>query len=320
VTSVDGAPTRGVALLFPGQGQQHPGMGRASYERSAEARAYFAAASELLGLDLAQVCHSGPEHKLDDTTIAQVAIYTCNACAMSMAFDSGIDVTAAAGHSVGEMNAMVAAGMLDFWAGLSAVNVRAQLIRHHTVPGRMAAVVGPTSGELQDHIDATSTQPVWIAARDAPNVTMISGTESAVAAIEQELERRMVAKVIPVGARNPFHSPLLEPILEDWARYMTRVVLKPPSMPIALNISGRLACDVEEIRASAILQLTHTVEWVSCITALAAHGVSVHVDTSEDGSLAAFNRRIDRRVSTLAVPDDAGTDRRHRRLEATGSP
>ncbi len=257
-----------LAILFPGQGSQVPGMGADLFHEVPRSRAIFEAADEILGIPLTEFCFRSIEEdpraleKLTDTAICQPALYT-HSIAVLAALDLAPDFVA--GHSVGEYGALHACGALLFEDGLRLVRRRGELMAM-AGNGRsagMTAVVG-LSGEIVDAAcrEVSSAESIVVCANyNAPRQTVISGNTVALHAVEDILRNAGARKLVQLPVSGAFHSPLVSEAREALAQELATVTLRPPVCPIYLNVTAQPALDPEHIRARMLEQLTSPVRW-----------------------------------------------------------
>ncbi len=314
-----------VAYLFPGQGSQTVGMGRDLYDNFPVARAVFEEADEALGFALSQVIFEGPEEALRLTEHTQPAILTVSTAAARVLTEAlaplGIEAGFAAGHSLGEYSAHVAAGTLRFADAVRAVRLRGRYMQQ-AVPageGAMAAILGLDAGliaticeQVEDQLtplpgDAgvlnfvPGSAVVAAANLNSPGQTVISG---AVAAVERaaELCKQAGAKravLLPVSA--PFHCALMQPAQESLARDLAEVEFCDPAFPVAANVSAVLITTGGAAREALVAQVTGAVRWVECIELLLAQGATRFVEVGPGRVLCGLMKQILGKDATAQV-------------------
>jgi [acyl-carrier-protein] S-malonyltransferase len=290
------------AYLFPGQGSQHVGMGRALYEREPAARTLFDRADHLLGFPLSQLCFHGPEEALTDTVNQQPALFVTSLANWAVMQEQGWPPAAyAAGHSLGEFSALAAAGSLTFDAGLALVRRRGELMQEAGAaePGAMAAVLALDVAQVEEvcaQARAESGQPVQVANDNCPGQVVISGAQAplqrAVALAQAAGARKVVTLPITIAA----HSPLMASAAAAFARAVQQAPISAPSLPIIANTSARPLTAPEEIRAELIAQLTGSVRWTDSMRYLRRQGVDTFVEVGPGDVLSALMKRIDRKA------------------------
>jgi len=303
-----------IALLFPGQGSQTVGMGRELCEKFPTARAVFEEADAALGFPLSQLCFEGPEETLKLTEHTQPAILTVSVAAARVLAEHGIEAAFAAGHSLGEYSAHVAAGTLSFADAVKTVRNRGRYMQD-AVPagqGAMAAILSLPADKIAELCTqaATETGGVVSAANlNSPDQTVISG---AVVAVERAAElmkeagaRRTV--MLPVSA--PFHCALMQPAQDRLASDLHTLQFNAPKIPVAVNVDAVLVQDADASRDALIRQVTGAVRWVECMQLLAAQGVTHYVEAGPGKVLCGLMRQIDRAQTCLNVEDAASLEK-----------
>ena len=257
-----------IFALFPGQGSQKVGMGRQLFERYDIAKELFAKADEALGFSLSQTCFEGPADKLTLTEITQPAILTvstiCFRLAQAQPQASTHTIVAAAGHSLGEYSALVAADAITFEDAVRLVNKRGRYMQE-AVPvgtGRMVAVLGKDVSELQAAIDASGVAVAEIANINAPGQIVVAGSVAGVAAFVEKLGP---AKVIDLPVSAPFHCCLMKPAEERLRVDLAGITINTPKFPVYQNYTASFTTDPEEIRENLALQVCGRVRWVECV-------------------------------------------------------
>jgi [acyl-carrier-protein] S-malonyltransferase len=264
-----------VALLCPGQGAQRVGMGKDLAEAFPEARATFAAIDEALGVALSRVMWEGPEEQLTRTDVAQPAILAHSAAVWAVVGGRlRGQVAAAAGHSLGEYSAYVAAGALAVADGARLVRRRGELMHEAGTarPGTMAAVLGlETEKVVAACRQASAADGVVVAANlNAPDQTVISGDPVAVTRAGELLKAAGAKRVVPLKVSGAFHSPLMAPAAAGLEAELARAAISAPSFPVVATASAEPVREAGAARRLLAEQLTAPVRWVECVHALAA--------------------------------------------------
>jgi [acyl-carrier-protein] S-malonyltransferase len=257
-----------IFALFPGQGSQKVGMGRQLFEQYDIAKELFAKADEALGFSLSQICFEGPADKLTLTEITQPAILTvstiCFRLAQLQPQAGSHTIVAAAGHSLGEYSALVAADAMSFEDAVRLVNKRGRYMQE-AVPvgtGRMVAVLGKEVAELQAAIDASGVEVAEIANINAPGQIVIAGSLAGVAGFVEKLGS---AKVIDLPVSAPFHCSLMKPAEQRLRVDLAGITIKTPKFPVYQNFTASFTNDPEAIRENLALQVCGRVRWVECV-------------------------------------------------------
>ncbi len=303
-----------LAFIFPGQGSQRVGMGVEFARSYPVADAIFQEADAVLGRALRQLCFEGPEVDLKQTENTQLAILVCSVATLRVLETFGIAPSAVAGHSLGEYSALVAAGVLDFSDALRLVQARASYMAEagETRQGTMAAILGMETEQLQQFCD-TVDGIVNIANYNCPGQLVISGEVVAVNRVvslaKAEIGERR-CRLLPVSGA--FHSPLMAPAQQKFGAVLGSVTLHPPKLDIAMNVTGRFATDVDDIRQLLFQQITKSVQWERTLQTIAESGITDFVEVGPGKVLSGLVRRTlpDSRamnvedVKTLSVVTD----------------
>jgi [acyl-carrier-protein] S-malonyltransferase len=295
-----------IGLLFPGQGSQFVGMGRDLVERFPEAKATFEEADEALGTSLSRLCWEGPEDELTLTINAQPAILMHSVAVWRIIERQAPPVTLAAGHSLGEFSAYVAAGSLSFADAIRTVRRRGELMYRSGSerPGTMAAVLG-LDDAVVDAVcsDASSRgEGVVIAANfNAPGQVVISGDVTAVRWAEAALKEAGAKRVLPLNVSGAFHSPLMEVAEVGLREQLDGVELRDPRIPVVSNVTAQPVSSAMDARRLLLEQLTSPVRWVASVEAMRAAGVEEFWELGPGNVLTGLLRRIDRAATGRAL-------------------
>jgi [acyl-carrier-protein] S-malonyltransferase len=301
---------RTTGFLFPGQGSQTVGMGRALARAEPEAAAVFEQADSLLGFPLSKLCWEGPSEMLDATENTQPALLV-HSLAVWRVFQSkhpGFIPAALAGHSMGEFSALAAAGALTFEDALRLVRARGLAMKAagQGQPGGMAAVLGLEVDQVRAVCEAASAPGpggVWVANDNCPGQVVISGDNDALARASQQLADLGARKVIRLAVSIAAHSPFMAAAQAQFSEALAAAQWSDPQAPVFGNVSARAMTTTEAIKADLEAQLTATVRWTESIKAMAASGIKTVIEMGPGAVLTGLVRRIDASVERLNLDE-----------------
>ena len=286
------------AYIFPGQGSQFPGMGKALYERSAEAREMMDRANEILGFPITDIMFGEDAEALKATRVTQPAIFIHS---VVLACCSGLEAPAmAAGHSLGEFSALAAAGAMDFEDALRLVAVRASAMQKccEQVPGTMAAVIKlPT--ETVEEICASCAGLVIPANYNSEGQIVISGEAEAVAEACAKMKEAGAKRALPLAVSGAFHSPLMEPARLELAEAIDKTPFQVPVCPIYQNVTALPSTDPEVIKDNLLRQLTSPVRWTQTVLNMVADGADSFLEIGPGTVLQGLVKRIAPEVADI---------------------
>jgi [acyl-carrier-protein] S-malonyltransferase len=299
-----------VTFLFPGQGSQSAGMGKALADASEAARKTFEEADDALSMKLSTLCFEGPEEELKRTEITQPAILTTSVAALRALSEKRPDLKPSfvAGHSLGEWSALVAVGALRFTDAVKLVHTRGKLMQQ-AVPqgeGAMAAVIGLEPEKIVaicNRVREATGKVVAAANFNSPEQTVISGEANAVKAASDECQSAGASRVMPLPVSAPFHSPLMKPAADGLAQALAPVELGELSAPVITNVEAAPNLDRGRVKQLLIDQVTAPVRWVEIVQVLAAKGETSAVEIGPGKVLMGLARRIERKLKVHSVQD-----------------
>lgn len=291
-------------FLFPGQGSQFVGMGAELYKSSEVARRVFEEVNRTLGFDLARVAFEGPEEELTKTKNTQPAILTHSVAVLRELEARQITPVAAAGHSVGEYSAYVAAGSLSLPDAVRLVRRRGELMYEAGLekPGTMAAVLGLDGSRVEEVCAAVESGVVRAANINTPGQVVISGEPAAVDAAMKLAKEAGAKRVVRLNVSGAFHSPLMESAVLGLREVLATVTIHPARIPVIANATALAVTEPEAIRESLASQLLSPVRWESSMRVLLENPGSPFLEVGPGKVLKGMLRSIDR----TAVCETAG--------------
>jgi [acyl-carrier-protein] S-malonyltransferase len=285
--------------VFPGQGSQFEGMGKEQYETNAQAKELFEQANEILGWRITDVMFSGTKEDLTQTKVTQPAVFLESIVRAKIAGDT-FQPNAVAGHSLGELTALVAAGALNFSDGLLLVSKRAFAMQKacELVDSTMAAVLGMDDAAVEE-VCASITDEVVVAANyNSPGQLVISGSRKGIEKATVLLQERGAKRVVALPVGGAFHSPLMQPAQDELAEAIRATAFGTPICPVYQNVHAQPVTDPEAIRTNLIAQLTSPVRWTQSIERMIADGITEFVEVGGSGAvLRGMIRKINKEIA-----------------------
>jgi len=285
------------AYIFPGQGAQFTGMGLDLYEKYPLAQKLFEQANDILGFSITDIMFEGTAEQLKQTKVTQPAIFL-HSVILAKVLGESFNPEMVAGHSLGELSALVANGVLSFEDGLTLVSKRALAMQKacEIAPSTMAAVVGLDDKIVED--TCAEIDGVVVAANyNCPGQLVISGEVSAVEKACEVLTEKGARRALLLPVGGAFHSPMMEPAREELAAAIEATEFKEPSCAVYQNVTATAVTDPEEIKNNLMVQLTAPVKWTQCIQAMIADGGSEFIEIGPGKVLQGLMRKINRSVS-----------------------
>ena len=293
-----------LAFLFPGQGSQAVGMGRALAREFDEARAAFETADQELDLPLSRLCWEGPEDELRQTQNAQPALLVHSIAALRVLESRGFAPSVVAGHSLGEYSACVAAGALEFRHALRLVRLRGELMaKAGRRPGTMAAILGLSPAQVKRACTMASDAGLEVVAANfnAPGQIVISGDVAAVEKACEIAKGEGAKRALVLKVSGAFHSPLMEPAAEALAAAIDEVDFLEPGCPIVSNVEAREVRSAEAAKTALKRQLTHPVLWEESMRVLLERKPDFYVEIGTGRVLCGLLKSLDPNAGSLAL-------------------
>ncbi|MGA1978483.1 MAG: ACP S-malonyltransferase [Bacteroidales bacterium] len=284
------------AYVFPGQGAQFPGMGKDLYERSATAREMFEKANLILGFRITDLMFSGTEEDLRQTNVTQPAIFLHSSILAEVIGDN-FNPSMVAGHSLGELSALVAGKALSFEDGLMLVYKRAIAMQRacEKAPSTMAAVLGLDDKIVED-VCSSITEVVVPANYNSPGQIVISGSDEGIDKAIEALKAKGAKRVLKLAVGGAFHSPLMEPAREELKKAIISTDFKEPFCPVYQNVNARPSIDPEIIRKNLVAQLTSPVKWTQSINNMIRDGATIFIEVGPGTVLQGLIKKINKNI------------------------
>lgn len=301
----------GIGLVFPGQGSQSVGMGKALCEAHPALKQVYEEASAVLGYDSAALCFEGPAERLNLTEYTQPALLVSSIAALKMLEPAGIKPIAVAGHSLGEYSALVAVGGLPFRDAIGLVQKRGRYMSEAVSPGTglVAALLGLTRDIVKEVCRTASATGVVAAANfNSPGQVVIAGEKAAVERAIQLAKEQGCKKAIPLPVSVPVHTPLMQRAADRLAKDLAALQWSDLTAPLINNAEARAIRQAGEIQASLVRQLPSSVLWEDSITVMSKMGVTTFVEVGPGTVLTGLIKRIQPDAILLNVNDPKSLD------------
>jgi [acyl-carrier-protein] S-malonyltransferase len=300
-----------IAFVFPGQGSQKVGMGKALAEAFAESRSAFDEVDAALGIPLSRLCFEGPEAALQLTANTQPAILATSIAAWRPLAARGIRPAFVAGHSLGEYSALVAAGAIGLAEAAVAVRRRGEYMQE-AVPvgvGAMAAILGLDLPAIEAACsEAAKEQVVSPANINSPGQVVIAGNKEAVDRAGALAKAAGAKRVVPLPVSAPFHCALMAPAQERLARDLAKVAFHDPEVPLVNNVDALVIRIGDDCREGLVRQVSAPVRWLEVVQVLAREGVDTVVEVGPGTVLSGLVKKIDKELRVLNVEDPASLE------------
>ncbi|MBT8316428.1 MAG: ACP S-malonyltransferase [Lutibacter sp.] len=289
------------AYIFPGQGAQFTGMGLDLYENSPLAQELFEQANEILGFPITDIMFEGTAEELKQTKVTQPAIFL-HSVILAKTLGDDFKPEMVAGHSLGELSALVANGVLTFEDGLKLVSKRALAMQKacEAQESTMAAVLG-LDDTVVEEVCASIDGIVVAANYNCPGQLVISGEISAIDKACELLTEKGARRALKLPVGGAFHSPLMEPAREELAEAIKNTIFSIPTCPVYQNVVAKAVLNPEEIKENLIAQLTAPVRWTQSIQQMIKDGGTEFIEVGPGKVLQGLMRKIDRNVAASGV-------------------
>lgn len=300
------------AFLFPGQGSQKVGMVQDLFENYDSVKALIKEADETLGFSISKMMFEGPDTELMKTEFTQPAILTASVAVWQVLKEHGLTPDIAAGHSLGEYSALVAAGAISFADAVNTVHLRGRFMQE-AVPlgeGGMAAIIGSNPETIVKVCGEVSTEdlPVQAVNFNCPGQVVIAGATAAVEKACEALKEAGARRAIMLKVSAPFHSTLMEPAALRLKEVLDKIDIHDTAIPVVANVNAKEETKADEIRKNLVDQAAHPVHWEESIRNMVAGGVDMTVEAGPGTVLTGFMKKIARSVPCHHAEDVATID------------
>ena len=292
------------AFVFPGQGSQFVGMGKDLYDNNPLAKELFDKANEILGFNITDIMFAGTDEELKQTKVTQPAVFL-HSVISALCMGDKFAPEMVAGHSLGELSALVASNALSFEDGLKLVAARATAMQKacEASPGTMAAIIGLADDKVEEIcVSVSNADNVVVAANyNCPGQLVISGNVETINVACEKMKEAGAKRALPLPVSGAFHSPLMQPAKDELQVAIEQVTFNIPKCPVYQNVDAKPHTNPEEIKANLIAQLTGSVRWTATIQNMIADGANDFTECGPGKALQGMIGRIDKNVAAHGI-------------------
>lgn len=301
------------AFVFPGQGSQYVGMGKALFDKYQEAREVFEKANNVLNFDIAKLCFEGPADQLNQTMYTQPALLTVSISILSVLKTHNIAAKVAAGHSLGEYSAIVYAGALSFEDAVRLVHLRGKYMQQQAPPGTggMAAILGLDGLLVHDLCVQSSKEGHTVEAvnYNCPGQVVIAGTQNGLQRAMELAKEAGARRCVPLAVSGPFHSSFMRPTGEKLADDFNKISFKDLTIPVISNVTADYVHTAQQVKEKLVQQVYSPVRWEESVQRLHGDGYTTYIEVGSGKVLSGLIRKTIKGAVTLNVEDNTSLEK-----------